>query len=409
VQGRATLIRALQEPFRDPLEPGDFVQNWVAGRDFFASRSTYSPIPESLDWRRRVLGDADPPPYHVTVNAHPPFATLLSLPFAAPAYPTAVRAWNIFNLLLTAAAVVLIARELFPNSPAAWLVLGSGVATSSSLLSQMLSGNWNGVLLCLLTLAWALQRRRASVASGAVAAVAALIKLFPAALLLHYVGRRDRAAALALCGGACAGTALTLGMFGLEDHIAFITKVTPENRASYSAHANVSLPAIGYRLFAGPTDPNVRPLINDSRLALLTGGVPVLLVLASYCYVFVARGRIASLDLSFAACVCLMLLACPITWYHSLLLAVLPVAILWRTAEGIAERFALVVCAAVIWAHPAVVWHWRLEIHPPYGPMDSVTHLAVKTYAVLGLYLLTLKHAHAGTGDGPEATSRSLP
>jgi hypothetical protein len=401
VQGRATLARVAGELCQDRPDPRDFVQNWIAGRDYFASRSTYSPIPESVDWHRRAPGNVESPPYHLPVNAHPPFATLLSIPFGAQPYPTATREWNALNLLLTAAAVVLIARELFPGSPGAWVVLGAGVATSSSLLSQAVSGNWNGVLLALLTLAWVLNRRGASAASGAAAAVAVLIKLFPAALVLHYLGLRNRRAAFAMGGGVLAGTALTLGTLGVDDHRTFVTKVTPENRSSYATGANVSVPAIGCRVFAGPTDPAVRPLVNDARLAVLAAGVPVVLLVASYWHVFVARGRAASPDLSFAACVCLMLLACPITWNQSLLLAVLPAAILWETAGDLAGRLALAFCTAVVWAHPAAVWQWRLGIQPPYGPADSVTYLAVKTYAVLGLYLLTLRYARAGRGRCP--------
>src|SRR5205823_1679130 len=106
---------------------------------------------------------------------------------------------------------------------------------------------WSAVLFLLLTGAWLLHRRGKSVGSGLLASVGVLLTLFPVALLLHYAGRRDRRAVVALCGGIAVGCAVTVAVFGRGDHRQFVTRVMPENRISYGAADNVSLPALWYK------------------------------------------------------------------------------------------------------------------------------------------------------------------
>jgi hypothetical protein len=101
----------------------------------------------------------------------------------------------------------------------------------------------------------------------------------------------------------------------------------------------------------------------------------------------------ADWDLVYALCVEGCLLVSPVTWDHTLLLLVLPLAIAWpRIKESRPARIAAVFFVMVIAFEPTLLW--RIFLGPGWpsavaGPKDSLLVLSLPFYALSGLFVET--------------------
>src|SRR6185436_4588433 len=143
----------------------------------------------------------------------PPFAALVTP--LAPLFPDADSAnwvWSILGATILVASVLAVWRserlgERFPllAGGGRWLLVAAAFAFPP-VIGELVLGNVHLVLLGLLTLAWLGIRRgdeRGEWVAGLAIGVAALIKVFPAALLLWFLlTRRWRAAAGVIVGAA---------------------------------------------------------------------------------------------------------------------------------------------------------------------------------------------------------------
>jgi hypothetical protein len=205
-------------------------------------------------------------------------------------------------------------------------------------VSTLCMGQVNGVVLWLLLLAtgsWALQRERAA---GVFIGVAAVIKLFPAALLLLAVARRQWVvlAAAVTTGGALFGMAELLSP-GSSSY--FLRTVLPGLSLYRDHHAhpgNQSLRGVLLRLFC--ENPWTRPYVSASASAIeqmYLGGV---LVLGLATLSIVARSLRApeaesQRFLQVGLIVTASLLASPLGWESTATLLLLPMTALLRAGR----------------------------------------------------------------------------
>src|SRR5262249_15732212 len=153
------------------------------------------------------------------------------------------------GLALCAASVALVVRELgvpftaFDMLPACALAL-----VSNPFRQQVNQGQLNFVLLMLLTLAWAADRRGRPVSPGAAVGAAAAIKLFPVFIALYFLGRRDWRAlgGVALGGGVLMGIAAIA--LGVDTIGTYFRAVVPQANEWRSAWINASLPGLWSKL-----------------------------------------------------------------------------------------------------------------------------------------------------------------
>ncbi len=138
----------------------DFFQDWTSARNVLEGLPAYLPLSEAAALHGPKLGGRPAVIPRLPWNAHPPTSVLATLPLALLDYLDAVTLWNVLGLIAIAASLALIFRELrFPV--AAWSILP--IVTLGLLCNpvraQVVYGQWNALLLLLLTLGWVADRR----------------------------------------------------------------------------------------------------------------------------------------------------------------------------------------------------------------------------------------------------------
>lgn len=385
--------------------PSDFYQYWAAARDWREGRSLYSDLQATFPEHAHFLG----PGASLTadqvlhINAYPPFATLIFAPFSYLDYSTGYSAWIALSLAMAVTSIVLIGRELWPKSLSkqlGWCVLAVVlVGTSPSLKHEVGAGNVGCLLLFLLTLAWLATRRGYAVAAGVIAGFALHIKLFPGLLLVYFLWTNRRSfVAMVVTGGLLAGVCVLV--FGFHEVLQF-REALEQSRRWYGWIFNHALFGVWYRLGVGsgpgtsatnPDNPLIVPEVDSPGLAALGAYGSVLLV---GLVIFQKGRRITprqeSQDLYFAAVILGMIVMSPLAWPATLLLAVLPLGILWKYIGGTIWGSGLLAWGILmLWLHPLT---WARFLHTPgtgYQPWENLTYLSLKTYVLVALLGLTL-------------------
>jgi hypothetical protein len=378
----------------------DFYQEWASARNFLNGLPIYEPQRISC---LRYLGCTPVAEMHffLEVNAHPPPTVLLGLPLAVIAYPTAVLVWNLVSLAALAASVWLVARQLGYRA-SGWAVLPAIVFIMLCwpLRSHLQQGQLAMVLLLLIAGAWAAERSGWEKLAGTLVGAAAVMKLFPALLFLHFAFRRQWRAVAA--GAACivvltGATVAVLGPVTYSTYLRDVPSVIAEWRSHWN---NASLPGLWSKLFdPGTKGSGVVPLVYNPTIARL-------LILASCgaVVIFVARTAQGAqtrdeCDRSFAAAVAGMLLVTPVTWEHGFLLLMVPFAVSWATAPaGSFQRRILVLLVALLMLmNPATLYKlWilgdtRAEARAFCSAPQVLMILSVQCYALLAIFLIALK------------------
>jgi hypothetical protein len=141
----------------------DFFQEWASASNRFTGLPIYAPQEITVE---RYLGlHRDPnDPYFIELNAHPPTAVLLGVPFAALDFAEAFAIWNMLSLACLALSAWLIVQNLGQSfSPWAVCVAFALLLLSFPFWHQMVHGQLNLLLLLLLTGVWVAERRRPKV------------------------------------------------------------------------------------------------------------------------------------------------------------------------------------------------------------------------------------------------------
>lgn len=414
--------RAFEVEFYPPGSPlfvPDFFQEWAAARNRFQGLPIYTSQRITLE---KYLGLASNPNdrFFIEINAHPPTAVLLGMPFAGLRFTDAFALWNVLSLLFLAASVGLIVRQLaLPFSIWDLLAAITILLLCYPFWHQMVHGQLNLLLLLLLTGAWTADRNARPHWAGTLAAVATAIKLFPGFIFVYFLLRREwravRTGLIVLAGT----TVLTAHILGPDAYRSYFLEVLPRTCHWRSEWSNLSLSGIWFKLFGAAVQGapmEIQPLVHAPALALVGVCITLLVVTA----ILALRARQLrpeqDWDLLYALTMIGMLLVSPITWDHYLLLLVLPVAVLWqRLPRGGIGREAVVLLLAVlsikVWL---VVEHGLILLDAAHlannshrwlvTPLETVTALSVPCYALVGLFVLTLR-AGGRVQNEPEASA----
>jgi Glycosyltransferase family 87 len=388
----------------------DFVQEWTSARNYWTEQPIYWPLSQSLPHYFGPQAQT-----WLLANAHPPVSVLVAIPFGLLDYRTAWAIWNIASLLLLAISPWLLMRKkgLSYNAADAVAVVTLLLA-SNTLAQQVVEGQVNLVLLALLVGAWAADRRDRQFAAGALVGLAAAVKLFPALVLVYFLGSRRWRAVAAFGISFASVSLLAAGLLGVDIFRIYVQDVMPAFAQYTNNAANASLPGFFNTVFLG-THRLSAPLINwpaAPRVATLASG----LVVAALCgwKSYYAR-NVVGRDIAFASCTIGMMLASPITWGHSFVLLALPLLLLWRRNSIPMVRYALGAMIGILWLiRPN--WFWNLipgveelalgvaqsDFH--VSPLLVLTLGSLYTHALLGMFVISLTVIPAARRREPTTT-----
>jgi hypothetical protein len=193
----------------------DFTALYRGAHAFLAGEPLYN----LADIRFNHLGDT---------YKYPPFFVFLMGPFSQHGYEWGIAAWNLLNLTLLLLAVFLLWRG--SGQPVrAWSTLGLAylVLAFNPLAETMDNGQADIIILAVLAGALLALRAGRWGVWGALLAFPAMVKLYPAYLLLHALALRSwRGMAGFALGGALFG-GLALALLGWPVHATFLFEVLP--------------------------------------------------------------------------------------------------------------------------------------------------------------------------------------
>jgi hypothetical protein len=318
------ILRTLLPPL---VYQKDFMQEYLLARAVLAGLPPYLPMPQLA---ARLLGPL-PVPLMPQPTPHPPPVALLSLPYGLLGYISAAAAWMAFELLCVALSVYLLLRWVVGKPRLAhFLAAGLFILLWTPFAEAFSVGQLWTPLLLLLTLAFFALRSGRDGWGGLLLGAVFALKLFAWPVLI-YLLLRKKLQALAAAGVAWTALNATAGLLvGWEQLVYYYTQVGRQVEPLYHAHErNFSIWSLGFRLFEGTSSPVVTgieapALFNAPALAPYASA---LLVLAALALGLVLACRVRHFDSAFAVLVCLSLLVNPLAWSHSLVLALLPLAI----------------------------------------------------------------------------------
>lgn len=307
-----TLIRS--------LAVSDFAQDYVAAYALRNGTDIFGPNLRALGLSLLQFDKLD--------NYHPPFTALLFLPFSFLHFPWAFMLWNVFSLLLYVGLVLLLLQS-YGLLTGQWLRLASVLLlwepfTSNSFLGQ-LSAALSFAIISGHLLLHAGRDRLAGVLFG----VATLIKFYPGLIVLYLVSQRRWRCSAVFVVTLITGLLLMIFFMGSETLLAYVRTVIPEQTRVFANYPlNISLGSAIKTLFE-PTlfslPPFPIPWVGQVLTVLISGLLITAATLFSYYH---NEAKFA--DDIFALFCITMLLTSPITWYHSCILLLLPLALLTR-------------------------------------------------------------------------------
>lgn len=325
---------------------------------------------------------------------YPPYTAAALRPFVSFGEPVVRVAWLAASVAATVTAAWLTARALGGRKmylAAFLLLLGFTPAYDTLLVGQI-----NGFLLLSLAVAlWAMTTRRER-ALGVSLAVGTALKLVPAALIVYLVARRRWRAALWFALGLAVLTLVAMPLVGVRAFVDYahwaIVLVRPES--VMNGPTNVT--------FVGAMG---RLLPHSLDLARALGrGLAAASVLITVVACWPRRGKPHDDALAFATIVAIMPLLPPFTWFHQLLLVLLPVLVIGQRLWRARRRWELILIAALLVAtdamwfamNPGYWWGLRLPEH--YYRLSFPTLLCAAVWALCAreLWLVTRGRSRAG-------------
>jgi alpha-1,2-mannosyltransferase len=257
-----------------------------------------------------------------------------------------------------------------------------------------MQGQLNLLLLVLLSGAWVADRKGWTCLSGVLIGLAAALKIYPAALILYPLALRKWRGVLAAACSFLAAILLALAVLGSDAFLDYFSTVLPEVSRFRDNWGNASILGFWSKLFDGNYG-HVVPVWYAPQLAR---GLTLVCNLAIVGATLRTAARAKSLrdrDLAFALCMVAMLLVSPVTWDHYFVLAVVPLAILWKACASQRLAAGLVAAIAVLLLTVNAKWLWwatmPANLRPgvqPAGPMYVLTVLSCQFYVLVAFYLL---------------------
>lgn len=283
----------------------DFSAYWAAAGHLLAGASIYTP--------EQLAGPYAPQVQFLYLYAPPVAAAVVPLGALFPTdYRAAAWVWSAIGTVVLAWSVLALTRserlaERFPilEGRGRWLLVAAAFAFPP-VVGELVMGNVHLLLLGLLTLAWLGIRRadaRGEVVAGTAVGIAAVIKVFPGALLVWFLLTRRYRAAAGVVIGAGAVILLTLPFTGIEPWRQFPTVLA--NLSAPSDTTDTLAPTVWLAPYLGFT---------VARVVVTLAGLGILAWSAA---------RLTAAQ-SFAIAVTVSVLVAPALYHHYLALLVLP-------------------------------------------------------------------------------------
>jgi hypothetical protein len=335
---------------------------------------------------------------------YPPLFALTLWPLARVPFVPALQIWRVVQLLLLAASVWLLARTYrFDRNLWLWASLILVLMNFRPLGDTVAYGQVDIMLLLLIVGSWVALRQDHDWAAGLLLALAAMLKLYPAFLVLFFVARRRWRALLAFAVGLVALAGLSVLILGWPVNETYLREVLPISGGGTAWVENQTFNGFLNRLLTDrlALDPTTSRRADEA--ALLGAGI-LTAITGGLIYKF---GKRESLNdgLGFSLLVVTMLLALPAAWIHYETILVLPFVLLFVSAR---ERgtlpFRAVVLVALAFAFICFGNIWLVFQRDVYGRFWQLL-LSYKVYGMLLLWLglaLLLIHRPRAAGIGRE-------
>ncbi|MFO0797791.1 MAG: glycosyltransferase family 87 protein [Gemmataceae bacterium] len=381
---------------------GDFVQDWLSARDHDAGLPVYGDLRAALFRHTGLI--PDPRDEFLAVNAHPPASVLLVLPLAPLGPAEAHFVWNLVTLPLAGLAVWLVVREL--GCRPGWRGVVVAVALGlpcAPLFDQVMFGQFNALLVFLLAAAWAADRRGLPWLAGACVGVAAAVKLFPAFVALYFVAAGRWRAVAATVIAFVGVNAAAAGVLGSETFRVYVAEVVPAVSGEFAGvWRNLSAESYWLRALAPPPQSRIDPAPSFPVLARALIVASQLAVVGAVAWTaWAGRATTTGRDRAYAAACAGMLLLAPTSWPHYFLLLAVPVGLLVARLPAGPGRWAMWACLAVAWLSdtqaaklvlgPERAFAMIKNRHDPLTPAENLLVASLQTYALAGLFALTLR------------------
>lgn len=363
----------------------DFFQDWGSARNFLVGLPVYTHHATSVP---RHLGIPFDPKTGIYYNAHPPTPVLLALPLTGLKFADAVLVWNTISLAAFLFSLGIAAKAIsMPRS--LYLPILALLIYCQPLFGTLYQGQLTLLLVLLITAVWALERSGWPRVAGVLVGAAAVIKLFPAYLVIYFVARGRWRSLLAAVVSFATLTLVTAAILGPGAYRDYVQVVLPTQARFRGLAYNCAIAGFWYKLF-DPVGENglIIPLWSCPALALfgtLLSDLAITAVVGTIAYRAKTRSQ---QDLAFAAVVTAMLLVSPVSWDVSLPLLLVPVAVMARNADRPAWMpVAFFLILAMIWMPQFLPTKPAMET----GPRRAVSWLfilgppSLKSYALLGL------------------------
>jgi hypothetical protein len=332
-------IRRIVESFNSQnLHKKDFIQMYIAAKSVLGDVNPYLPMPELAErwigvWRYSDLSHPTP---------HTPFSGLLVSPLGFLSYEAAAVAWLLFELACFLATVVVLLRWWGGGFGAGAVVVAFFLLLGwPPVMQDLWYGQYSSSLLLLLTLAWLALREGKDATGGAILGLMVAMKLtaWPVILFLA-LARRWRSVAASGIVIVLANLA-AMAVVGFEVVRDYYLRVGSLVAAMYRHwDTNLSSWTFGSRLFAGIRGNFFAPPLwaSPGLARVMTFVIPAVVLLIG---LWMAR-RARSFDTAFGVLAGVGILTTPIVWTHTLVFALIPMAVLARRLhEGGGDRKAV--------------------------------------------------------------------
>jgi alpha-1,2-mannosyltransferase len=317
------LFVLVQQAVLGSQAPIDFCQDYIAARRAWQGISIYLPLAASPDDTGCLAG--------LVYNAHPPTATLLLLPLGLLPRAEATLLWGLLSLAAYLIAGALLLRALgWLSLPRFTLFVLASILWQPFTFGQTVH-NAGQILLLILVGAWLLERRGHTSWAGALLALAALLKLWPAVFLLW--GLLQGRWRTALTGGAVlvGGMVLALLLVGPGDFRVYLGPIQSYEHLWFPNKDNLSLVGAVTRPLRGYQDAQVLlpPLARGISLAQAAALAEVLagaVLLGSLVWLWWCQRRQRSAATNLlcqSLLINVLLLTFPVTWYWGMLFLLL--------------------------------------------------------------------------------------
>lgn len=331
--------------------PLDFYVYYMAAETFARGGSAYSISDAEWDALASNLGIAN----YTRPYRYPPHVAVLLTLFRPLGPHGAMVVWVIANAAAMVAGAWLLGRAL----GGWWLTVSlAGLALFVPPLATLLAGQINGLLFFSLAWAlWGLVHRRDG-ALGVGLALGAALKVIPLALVLYLFWRRQWRAGLIAVGALLILTLACVPVVGWQGLVDYARDAIFLGRpdTAYVVPTNQTFTAVLGRAFPATPD------------TALSGGrwLGLLMVIATVFLCWPIGNAARLMPLEFGLIVVVLQLIPPFTWYHQLVLLLLPVLIVaerlwaerrWGGLGLLAALFCLTDLHGLGW-HYVEKWPW---------------------------------------------------